>query len=366
MKIDFDLVVITADEPYEGLTHTQVMFADFLSQFVDVVFVEAPSPWRPSKLLQRWTQQRLRKNKPTIISYPNLLPARLAIASKINEKALNLKITRIAAANQKQKILIWHFDSYRSLLNASSLKQGRTIKHIYHVIDPFYKNPLDDQLRRLSDLIVVTSPRIAPYYSKQKNKVRLLPQCIDLAATQKMCDLPLTIAVPEQKYFVFLGTISDDVDFSLLRKVAAIAPVLLAGRILKLHQKQKEYETLLNQTPTRYLGLLKPEIFYPLLKGALAGLICYDLSIRTEPFSPLKALNYLAAGRPVLSNCFTELPALQEQIVYERTESAAFVILCQKALAQTLPIDSRALANYLNESSLDVAVGSILEELHSK
>jgi hypothetical protein len=175
--------------------------------------------------------------------------------------------------------------------------------------------------------------------------------------------LPVLRPVPEQGYFMLLGTLSDDLDFQLLQKIADLAPILIGGKVVSMPKKEKQYKELLQHNNIHYLGLLKPEIFYPLLKRAIAGIISYDISIRNRPFSPLKAVNYLLAGIPVISNCRTELENLQDCAVYERPQALDFLAACDQSLKGELLIDKSKLAAYAESISMEKAIAQIFTEL---
>jgi hypothetical protein len=363
MNLPYDLIIVTADEPYAGLSHTQVLYADYLARFNDLIYIEAPQPWHILKIFRRNRLQQVVKKGPTVFSYFNLLPAAVPFAKKINEGLLNRALRTWLTEHCKKNILVWHFDSYRSEIPRSAFSPTITMQHVYHVIDPFFNNPLDAALCNSADLIVVTSPAIAMHYNKHKDKLQIIPQCIDLELCKELLALPVVTNVPEGPFFIFLGTLSDDIDFELLQSVAQLGPLLIAGKVLKMQQKQAAYQLLLHHRHVTMAGLLTPAQFYPLLKRAVAGLICYDTKVRTQAFSPLKAVNYLVAGIPVISNCRTEIEVLEGNYVYEQETSPGFLALCSQALEGTLKKEPQALADYLARISLDGAVEHVLEKL---
>ena len=71
-----------------------------------------------------------------------------------------------------------------------------SITHLYHVIDPFYINPIDEVLSESAAQILVTSPHIAEHYKAHAHKLKLLPQCVDLVDCEQLLRLPLSISVP--------------------------------------------------------------------------------------------------------------------------------------------------------------------------
>ena len=360
MITKYDLIVVTADEPYSGMSHTQILYTNFLSKQKTVLYLEPPHKWRPWNLLKTLASPKQISVQLFVHTYINVLPSKLKLGKAFNERINELIISRFLKKIRAQNTLIWHFDSYRSVLNGEAIKKQTHLQHLYHVIDPYYNNPVDAVLRQISNPIVITSPRNSRFYDNVSDKIINVPQCIDLATEKRYLEGPSFTKELPDKFLVLLGTISDDTNFDLLLNIAeAQLPLVIIGKKVPFKKKQNLFDALLSHQNIRYFGFLPPQEFYPILKKATAGLIAYDLSIRSRSFSPLKAINYLIAGLPIISNCNTELSELQGLAVYETAEQKVYLQYCKQALPG-LAIDLPKVDDYLNNISLEAAVSRIL------
>lgn len=358
----FDLIIVTADEPYRGMSHTQILYADFFAKQQTVLYVEPPKKWRPWHFLRLFGMPAQQHNHLFVHTYVNALPSTLKIGQTINEHLNEVIVKRFLKQQRATTTLIWHFDSYRSVLNGSALRTQSRLQHIYHVIDPFYNNPVDAQLREISKVVVVTSPRNISFYENVKDKVLHIPQCVDLVKEKSHLSGGLKLDNLPEKFLVLLGTLSDDIDFNLLKQIAQTnINLLIIGKTLALKRKQKDYEDLKAYSCVHFTGMLAPADFYPLLKRASAGIIAYDLTIRNGCFSPLKVINYLIAGIPVISNCETEILELQTKGIYETFAAQDYLTNCREAIVSKLNFESPLVDSFLEGINLPVAVDSILQ-----
>lgn len=357
---NIDVIVVTADEPYSGMSHTQILYTNFLSKQKKVLYIEPPRKWRPWSILKVFSPPKQIHFQLFVHTYINALPSKLKLGKALNERLNDVIIASLLKKLKAKNTLIWHFDSYRSVLNGPAMQTKTHLQHIYHVIDPFYNNPVDANLRRLSTPIVITSPRNNRFYEDVSSKIINVPQCIDLATETKYLEGPILKVDLPDNFLVLLGTISDHTDFGVLLQIAAAQlPLVIIGKKVVFKEKQNLFDKLLGYPNIRYLGFLPPKEFYPILKKASAGLIAYDLSIRSRSFSPLKAINYLIAGLPIISNCSTEIGELKGLAIYETTEKKDYLKYCNQAL-QVLPIDLPKVTAYINSISLESAVSRIL------
>jgi len=366
MTLPFDHIVITSDEPWGKMHHTQILFADYLSRDNKVIFVNPPSTWKVTNLLKS-SKSQLIPGRPDVLNYWNRFPSFIKILRNVNERQNEKRILSRVKLKKMPKVLIWHFDSYRSLLNGSDFTKACQITRIYHVIDPFYNNPIDKVLRDLADLIIITSPRLLPYYSGNQKKITSLPQILDIGSHRELLNREL----PEKfnaadPYVVLLGTFSTDIDYEWLTTLASETSIrlILIGKVIKDKLNINKFEELSNLKRVEYLGEMVPRQFYPVLNHAKAGLIIYSDRRRNNICSPLKALNYLIASKPVISNTDCEIPSLAGNSIFMAKDMSAFRSLLQSI--DELRIDKEKTKNYLDSITMEKGITQIMFQLNSQ
>lgn len=361
MTGNYPAVVITSDETFGKTKHTQLLYAEWLSKHTEVLFIGPPEPWRPQHLF-RWSWKKQKQNERlTTVTYLNVLPSSLSVSTRANERINGRQLLKYLQALSADSVVLWHFDSFRSVFR-ESLNGIKNINRLYHVIDPFYNNPFDNILRKIAALIVVTSPRIAPHYKTAGHKILQVPQVIDVEEARSFLHAAPPAVLPKNKYVVLLGTISSDTDFILLERLLAQGITLLViGKIIGEAIGSNRVSKFFSHPNMTYAGEMGPQEFYPTLRSAQAGIIAYTAERRGRPFSPLKALNYLVAGIPVISNCDCEISL--GECIYVEEDSNGFTEKVQAAVDGTLKFNREAASDYLSEVSIETATHRIISAL---
>lgn len=357
MISDFDAIVITSEEPYGLMWHTQVIYADYLSKNHLVIYINAPQKWKVKNLFHFKLFKNRISNNLLVINYLNVFPSRLNF---LNEAIITNKLKNELFDISAKRILFWHFDSFRSIFSSHNFIKAFSVKRIYHVIDPFYHNPKDKVLAELADCIIVTSSKNNTFYSEHSKKVINIPQCVDFSEQKLLLNQIPKVKI-NSNYLVLLGTISDFIDFdwliSLTNKIKT--KLVIIGKINSLIQEKQKWLELLDQANVMYLGVMTPAEFYPILKGAKVGLIIYKNSLKTQPSSPLKVLNYLISGLPVITNLDCEIKDLMDRAIYNVSTSEELTGKVEMATNNALIVNQELVDSYLNSVSLDNMIDKI-------
>lgn len=359
------VIIITSDERYSKMWHTQLVYAEFLSKNYTVFFINPPAKWTVKNIFNVSLKADKKTDNLTVLDYINRFPAFLKLFQNLNDRYTEYKVAKLLKHKEQKNVLIWHFDSFRNSFSNSFFDKAITVKRIYHVIDPFYKNPLDRLLCKMSDLLIITSPRNNQFYSDFSDKILNISQCLDVECQKKMVSATPSILPKTTNYFVILGTLSDDVNFDWLLDLLKIKDfkLVIIGKTVNLVNSKEKWDTIFAHPNVEYLGLLSPAEFYPVLKNATAGLILYNEVKRAGISSPLKVLNYLISEIPVVTNLNCEISELDGNYIYNANSTDEFSNFVQLAMQGKLLINKPLGQQYLEKISIEKAFNHILSKI---
>ncbi|MDX2172635.1 MAG: hypothetical protein SFY56_05900 [Bacteroidota bacterium] len=367
MKLDADAIIVTSDEPHSKMWHTQLIYTEFLAKDNAVFFVNPPKKWTIKNLFNDGLNKKVENRNLTLLNYNNKLPTLFKWFNKLNENYNEKKISKELKKINAKKIIIWHFDSFRGAFKNNFFNTVLSIKRLYHIIDPFYNNPINSYLCNVADVIVITSPRINNFYTAYLSKVINIPQCLDIELQYKFVNAENSVKLKtNSNYFVLLGTISDDIDFDWLLELLKITnfKLVIIGKKINIINNAIKAELVFSQTNVEYLGVLSPQQFYPVLKNAKAGLIIYNEERRAKICSPLKALNYLISGLPVITNIDCEIEELDNNGIHYCNGITELKMIIIAALENKLVFKEWIVNKYIDQNSLTLSVQKIINTLY--
>jgi glycosyltransferase involved in cell wall biosynthesis len=203
------------------------------------------------------------------------------------------------------------------------LKRLRADYVVYHAYDLFrfmgprgkYLEPAENSLLDIADLVIATSEETAAdMRSRNNRRVEVLGNGVDLSR------FPAGAAPPERPELAniprprigYVGAINQKVDFELVLALAKRRPswqFVFVGEIDNLRPGDAELIAALRACHNIHILDAVPQREVPgILLNLDVGLVCYRTLKWTLAGYPLKALEYLACGLPVVA---TNLPALQ-------------------------------------------------------
>lgn len=164
-------------------------------------------------------------------------------------------------------------------------------------------------LARTADLIVAANPRVAREMSRFGKPTELIPFGCDPSVFGRTLDVePAADIRLEGRIAGFMGHIGERIDVALLDAIAAAGiSVLLVG---PKHPRfdVSTLDRLLARPNVQWVGHRRFEQLPEYLAAMGVGLVPYNHTPFNEASFPLKTLEYLAAGRPVVA---TNLPAIR-------------------------------------------------------
>lgn len=356
-------ILITSDEPWSQVWHTQLHYAYQLSLTHDVVYMEPPEKWKPSRILQLF-RANVRSVSPSlkVIRYLNLLPSNLgSLATFINDQVNRFRSRRVMRGHLPH--IVWHFDPFRSY----HLFQNRSIRHIYHVIDPFYDKRLDKKLAKSSDLVIVTSPKFLEYYRNINDNTILIQQGVDPLLVDQFNEL----TEDSSRRMVLLGSLTDKVNYSWIKEAvncSGIGLLIIGPDIIRDEAARTEFESLSALEGVEWTGPLSPDEYLPMLLPGELGLIAYRTDLKDEQVmrSPLKVISYISRGMPVLTNIDCEIPELEGAAI-DRVESMEdFLTVVNEYAANGASIDKNVVLSYLRSRRYDVLIDTIMKRIETE
>lgn len=318
---DWDgLLVLCAANNYDGIKLADQHMAERLAQLRPVLYVDPPmSPLSARKnpaLAESLKGPRLRLQAPGLARFTPIVqpfPSRRGVA--VLTAALSRILVKRAAAHLSRDVaaVISAWPLYPVLGNC-----GERVR-VYWAQDDFVGGAalLDMDPAALaagerksalnSDVIIASNPAVADTWRSRGYNPWLIPFGADTLAYGAVDDVPkpqdVTLSGPIAG---FVGHINSRIDLDLLEAIAGRGISLLLVGPRDAAVEPERWAKLLGRANVQWVGP-KPFKALPAYLGAIdVGLVPYGASAFNEGSFPLKTLEYLAAGRPVVS---TDLPA---------------------------------------------------------
>jgi UDP-galactopyranose mutase len=140
----------------------------------------------------------------------------------------------------------------------------------------------------------------------------------------------------------FFGVIDERLDIELIAAVADADPswqVVMVGPVVKIDPAR-----LPQRANLHWLGQQSYDVLPQLVAGWDVCLMPFALNESTRFISPTKTLEYMAAGRPVVSTPIHDVSAMFGDVVAIEGDRAGFIAACRSALAESAAAQERRLA----------------------
>lgn len=316
-----DLVVVSLEAWDEVWRRNQHLVAGLLraDPALRVLFVEPPSD--PAHDLRRARRPRrglgLRSGDTSgahgrlwLLQLTKLLPRRIdpvgdrRLASRIARTARKLAMTRpVLWVNDPSGAEVMRITGWPTLYDVTDdwVAADRAPAERSRIIR------LEQELLRSAASVVVCSPTLARIKGRDR-EVQLVPNAVDLDAYRRSHPRPTDL--PRGKVALYLGTVHRDrIDVGLCvataEAVAGFATVVLVGPALLPHCDTRR----LREVGVLLTGPRASDRVPAYLQHADVLLVPHVLTEFTESLDPIKAYEYRAAARPVVS---TPVPGFKD------------------------------------------------------
>jgi glycosyltransferase involved in cell wall biosynthesis len=342
------LIVLCAANNYDGIKICDVPMAEQLSRLAPVLYVDPPisrlTPVRHPETAAALRGPRLRLLRPGLARLtPVVQPfpsrsATMGLTSALTRHYLRRATARLGG-RVRAVLSCWpQFPVFGSC--------GEQVR-AYWVQDDFVGGAAmlgvnaallakrERQVAASADLLLAVSPVMADTWHSRGLRPLLVPNGTDVDAYRDVehAPLPSDVSLPSP-VAGFIGHINDRTDLSLLQEIADRGRSLLLVGPKDPAFEPERFEALLQRRNVRWVGR-KP---FDALPGYLRLIDVGVVPYRDSPFNrssfPLKTLEYLAAGRAVVS---TDLPAtrwLATDLISIGTGPAGFADQVDRLLTQ--------------------------------
>ncbi|HKR05408.1 MAG TPA: hypothetical protein VJY62_12305 [Bacteroidia bacterium] len=360
------VIIITSDEAWSEVWHTQLHYAWNLSLRCMVYYVGPPEKWKFANLFFWRVPVRKENNNLFIVTYHTVFPVKLlnGFFVRFND-AINSFLLKKKIPKNKTNILLWRFTYFRFIVHPF-IHPSRSV---YHVVDQYMGKKNDRFLAEKSDLVISTSPKFMDHYKKYNPHVINIPQAV--SKEEFVCDESVVNKIKNEygKIILFIGTLSPDISFDIFEKVSENFTrhnILMIGpEKFSDHSERNQFENILNKANVKYIGVKPAAQLKNYVKASEVCIIPYKsgsekkMSIR----SPLKAINYIAQKKIVVSTIDCEIKELENKIIYNAGNHEEFIFLIQKAIDKELIVDEKAVNEFLGKISYDKLIDFIFSRL---
>ena len=239
------------------------------------------------------------------------------------------KAVKNAAKSLKMEnpVVINAFNPFFGVHLAGKLKESKLIYYCYDEIGAAtwakqHGERLEKAFLKMVDTVIVTSNGLFNKKRLQHVNCHLIKNGVDYDLFSRS---ETVHALPQKalKTIGYLGSIDERVDYDLLEMLISNTPqyqYIFVGRIT-----QKEYEERLGKYPNVDLKGPKPPTELPnWVQKFDVCLIPFVKNGLTAGIYPLKINEYLAAGKPVVTTCFSDLSDF-ESVVDIADDDASFI-----------------------------------------
>lgn len=214
-----------------------------------------------------------------------------------------------------------------------------------------------------ADLIVCTSKKYLKYYKFSSNLIHI-PHGISEEEFNTDLKKVNDIQNEHGNYVIMVGAIAKDIDLNLLKAIVNDKKKLLVigSELIDLPQ----WEDIKTSEHLIYLGPLHAKKLKNYIKAAKACLIVYNfISLQNNQVSrsPLKALNYLAQKKPIITTIDSGINKLKNEGIYQAENEKEFLDFVKKAFNNELNVNDDKVASYLKHHKYPLLIEDILKHL---
>ena len=342
------LVIMFAGTPWHAARMPDQHMAECLSAYVPVLYVDPPASWltgiRNPAVRRDFGGPRLLLEGKDLVRYRPLAPPG---ARRTGIRRVSGAMMRAGVRSSIRRLGVRNVDAIIAASLADVLNTCDTRRRVLYGTDDFvagselmnisdaWMSAREAAQLRSADLVVAVSDTLADRWRGMGAQTVTITNGCDYESFEGTDDAPLPTDVNLPGPIAgFIGHMSDRIDVDLLEGVARSGHSLLLVGPLQHTFDVRRLNKLLARPNVRYVGEKPFGILPSYMRLIHTGLVPYRDTTFNRASSPLKTLEYLAAGRSVVT---TDLPASRALATPEVRISASpeqFVALVSASLAE--------------------------------
>jgi teichuronic acid biosynthesis glycosyltransferase TuaH len=333
------LVVFCAANNYDGIKLADQHFAEQLSKLVPVLYVDPPiscliplkRPRMAASMLGprvRMLTPRLARLTPVVEPFPS--KRRLAgLTARLVRRHLRGAAAHLGAPRIEAVVSAWPqypvFGTLRERVSVYWAQDDFVGGAALLGLDAQHLDACERRVAASADFIVAANPVVADGWRARGGDVVLIPYGADIHAYANVDQAPRAPDADLNNPIVgFVGHINSRIDMRLLEAIADRGRSLLLVGPRDLAFEPKRFAALVRRPNVRWVGAKPFDTLPGYLRAIDVGVVPYGDGAFNRGSFPLKTLEYLAAGRAVVS---TDLPAtrwLDTNLVATASEPETF------------------------------------------
>lgn len=319
----------------------------YIERPVSLLSAFSPNPYQSTrKQIKRWLEGGLREGAPNLWvgSPPPVVPLRFEKPINTINQFLRVSFAHLTAQKLGFKNpILWIYEpdagwmvgrTGEKLALYAITDDHLTMTQRFNRIDAMRAR--EEELLRGVDLVIATADNLREVKGIHNPNTHYVPHGIDHAAFAQALD-PSIPSMPDMEDVVgpvigVVGQINQRIDVAMMTEMARRHPEWTLIFIGPLVRERVDISTLETLPNVRFLGRKSAEELPRYLKSIDACLIPYIVDEHTRYMHPLKTLEYLAAGKPVIA---TPLPALQvyDEYISITADADSFIAAVERALS---------------------------------
>lgn len=357
MKLKGLNIIVISNEAWGDVWYSKHNYAYELSKHNDVVFINPPEPWSLSGSLGcRISVKRVMENLRTL-QYNNMLPAFSHGSYRLNNAWVSRAIRKQLQAQQWPVDLILSFDPAR-LHNPLLLGAKASL---FIAVDKYILSLRGEpDLYRNVDGIVAISRSFNDFYQPYGKPLLNIGHGI---SDEEFSAVP--VKHPYGEFGLYMGGIDRRVDIPLIQQIVEQHPetsfVFIGEFKLQGNGIAEDLFVRGKYKNVHYLGVLPYKVLKSWVAASHFCLAPMDVSHSGNMISSHKLLNYLAMGKPIFSNVFSEY-APDAHLLYMDNDQSALLGKLSRFLGSSEPEQLRQeRIAYARGRSYEVVLGQIGE-----